>query len=391
MISNGVVSTGAPAAPLGELSEVLRDLDRIANLQEPVLRNLLITQRYHDLMKALGAVVGCVNANWSTFATWASKTAGESIRGEEVPRELTELLKLEESLTARFDRLARAFPWVPFRVLDLDLDLFDVVRAMIAEVSEQIAEGNLKVFAELAPLFARFASEFSDPSRRTRENLDAFLKRLRPGPPERDGQDLLVKAFTAYFEASRAQTTKECAELVLYGNLLIGLHEQTRLQPNIRAALDAPLSPRVYAALRASTKLLLRPIFGWLFKSPLKAFLDALVPAWERLATRYLMRLSLPGGSSIPLGSDIVVPRNPFPPDLDPLRDPDLIELVRRYDSDLESTRGSGAVNWCELSDRMRFICDLFRCRQQDPTLFEQPFTAAQRALFEAGTVPKDL
>lgn len=377
--ADGGIPGGSAALPHSET--MLQDLERIARVEMPALRNLLITQRYHDLSGALGRVLGPSNANWATFATWASKTAGESIRGEEVPRQLTALLRMEAELEEHLERVTRALALFPAFA---DLDLFDVARAIVAEVSRQIAEGNLRVFAELAPLFAMFAGEFEDSSRRTQENLASFLERLRPGPPEEGGQDLLKLAFRAYFDASAASTEKQRAELTLYGNLLIGLHEQTRLQPNIAAALNAPLSRRVYADLRPKTTLLLKTAFRPL----LVLAYGHIQEAWQRLATRFLMRLTLPGGAAIPLGVDIPAGSNPFPKDLDPLHYLVLIELVQRYDPNLHSTAGSAAINWCVLANRMTFIIDLFRCRQQDRTLFEAPFTLDQRRLLEAGVVP---
>lgn len=382
MISQDAGSQGTVAARQS-LEVMLADLSRICVLDKPVVRNLLITQRYHDLTGSLASVIGRSNANWATFATWASKTAGQSIRGEEVPEELTDLLRAEEKVQQAFSELKRAFAWVPF--VELDLELFDVARAIINEVGLQIAQGNLKVFQELAPLFARFADTFADPRARTPENLELFLRTLRPGPPEIDGQDRLKQAFQAYFEAAQAPTAKRCAELVLYANLLIGFHEQTRLQPNIAAAINAPLSEHFYTELRSRSALLLRPLFWWFFKGPSKRLRAHVQVVWERVATRYLMRLTLPGGSSIPLGSDI---QRSFPPDLDPLEYAILRELVRKYDANLHSTIGSAAHNWAVLTDRMTFITDLFRCCQQDSPLFDPPFSEAQRALFEAGQLP---
>ena len=40
------------------LDERLEDLERIAQLENPALRNLLITQRHHDLCHELAAVMG---------------------------------------------------------------------------------------------------------------------------------------------------------------------------------------------------------------------------------------------------------------------------------------------------------------------------------------------
>ena len=53
----------------------------IAAMADPVLRNLCITQRYHEFAVALRDD-GCGDdATWCAFAVWASKTAGATIRG----------------------------------------------------------------------------------------------------------------------------------------------------------------------------------------------------------------------------------------------------------------------------------------------------------------------
>ena len=62
------------------------EVDRIAALTDPVLRNLLITQSYHELSRVLADRLG--GANWCTFATWASKQAGQTIRKEDLSRAL---------------------------------------------------------------------------------------------------------------------------------------------------------------------------------------------------------------------------------------------------------------------------------------------------------------
>ncbi len=49
-------------------------------LQDAVVRNLQITQCYHELSAVLaGRIAG--EANWCAFATWASRQAGQTIRG----------------------------------------------------------------------------------------------------------------------------------------------------------------------------------------------------------------------------------------------------------------------------------------------------------------------
>lgn len=372
------------AQPRRTLAEQLADLRRIAELSEPVLRNLLITQRYHDLSLDLARVVGSANANWSTFATWASKTAGQSIREENVPPEFTDFLrtgaKLDERLAKFYKKLGILGRFAPHLVP------FEVARAIIQEVALQIAEGNLRVFSELAPLFAEFSDTFSDPERRSESALQQFLNRLRPGAPEHGGQDLLRQAFQSYLAATRTDDPAAQAELMLLGNVRIGLHEQTRLQQNIAGALDAPFSERIYERFGAAGPKFLEPLLRWAIRKGVQWFASGLLDDWQRLATRFLMKLTAPNGEEIPLGEDL--PPEPFDPLLANLSNPELIALLERFDPNLQTTQGCAAVDWTILSDRMRFIGELFRVSQRDPSWFDQPFDAAQRSEIEAGRVP---
>jgi hypothetical protein len=65
----------------------ISDVARIAALTDPVLGNLQITQCYHELALVQMERTGCW-ANWCTFATWASKQAGQTIRKEDLGRVL---------------------------------------------------------------------------------------------------------------------------------------------------------------------------------------------------------------------------------------------------------------------------------------------------------------
>ncbi len=63
------------------------EVERIAALPDPVIRNLQITQCYQELSVAMAQRTG-LRANWCTFATWASKQAGQTIRKEDLARML---------------------------------------------------------------------------------------------------------------------------------------------------------------------------------------------------------------------------------------------------------------------------------------------------------------
>src|SRR5881392_3958757 len=58
------------------------DITSIAAIDNPVLRNLRITECYADLSAAMRVRTGGA-ADWCTFATWASRQAGSTIRGED--------------------------------------------------------------------------------------------------------------------------------------------------------------------------------------------------------------------------------------------------------------------------------------------------------------------
>jgi hypothetical protein len=377
-------STKGPLLALKSADAMLAEIERVSNIQTPVIRNLWITQHYHSLMGVLAEVLGADNSNWSTFATWASKTAGQSIRGEEIPQEMRVLLTEQAKLHARLTGALKILPgdWAE------ELDPFAVPKAVLASVSDQVAIGNLKVFAELAPLFVKFADRFRDPARLNEAELDAFATELAPGPIASGGQDWLKTAFTSYFAAARAKSPKSAAEYILHGNLLIGLHEQTRLQPFIAGAIDAPFQPSSYEALLDAQpdwlERFVRPAFGEL----LRVLNQEIRDDWERLATRYMMTLTLPRGQVMDLGEDVPVGARAFPAVLEPLEYAELIRLIKTYDPHLDSLKGSGAKNWVLIESRMAFIADLFRSRQQDTTLFDQPFTTEQLAVLAQGKVP---
>jgi hypothetical protein len=362
-------------------------LERIVAIENPVLRNLWITQRYHTLSLGLSEVISPQNSNWSTFATWASLTAGESIRNEEVPSFILDALKQQERLEALLPKpLRKAFDFLGVRFVE------KVALATLKDVSEQVAEGNRKVFDELAPRFAHFIDMMRTAP--NDEGWSRFLKVLEPGPVEKGGQNLLIEAFKNYREA-RANPHLG-AQHILLANCQIGLHEQTRLQPNIQAAMDAPLETVFGEKLRDALPAPLRPfasVVQWFVRPVVQALRDD----WERVLTRYAMNLSLPEGKEISLGEDL--PENkqrphgeaPEWPDT-PLTLQDLKALVARFDENPNSNVKSGANNWADLDDRMGFILELFRSRQQDHELmYVPPFDEAELRDMTLGRVPRDL
>jgi hypothetical protein len=72
----GESEMGESKAEKSETFPSLAEIDAIDACPHPVLRNLRITQAYHELSTATARKIGSA-ANWCTFATWASKQAGQ--------------------------------------------------------------------------------------------------------------------------------------------------------------------------------------------------------------------------------------------------------------------------------------------------------------------------
>jgi hypothetical protein len=374
------------------------DIAKISGLEDAVLRNLYITQRYHDLSQALGETIGGPSVNWSTFATWASKTAGQSIRNEEVPPFVADLVSdAEDDAMHHLGKIASIVDAiVPTTGFHASF-LLAPVKETLGTVSKSIGDGNLKVFAELAPIFVRFCETMRSASSPTQAVLTGFIETLDPRPTAQGGQDQLRLAFTNYFQALVETDDVDKARRMLAGNCQIGVHEQTRLQPQIAEAMDAPiddiLKKHLYASLGTGAG---KGVFQRLVaavEAPLGGLTDLVEDLWERIATRHLMSLALPGGSKLPLGRNIpkdAASRDFLPAPLQNVTAPtDLVSLIKQYDRARGATDvGSGSVDWRVLEDRMNFIVNLFRSRQLDAELLEPPFSDGQRALIEQGQVP---
>jgi hypothetical protein len=366
----------------------MRVREIVALDEQPVLRNLLITDAYHRLTLEMARLQPGGDLAWPVFATWASKQAGAFIRQEEIPRAVFETLELE--------RVA-------------------MVRAILDAITRFINGGNKTLFEELGLAFAGFIETFAEPSARTEANLATLLANFSEGEsmPDRvtvtrdgtlvregdGGQSLVRTALRHYFEALRETQVDARAELLLLANVECGLHEQIRLQPYIAGALDAPIEE------------LLR-----LAQIPEHPLVERSADVARRVSTELLMTMALPN-EVVDLGSDLKAPigASMWPTELSNLRHPTLLALADRVgayetrERELElsdrvegwvngfmtklglarpEAQGTGAKRWGRLDDRMRFIFELFRSRQRDAVLLTPPFSPAQQAELHAGRVP---
>jgi hypothetical protein len=353
------------------------DVRRIAASENPVVRNLEITQCYSRLAAAVAARVG-TGASWCTYATWASRQAGATIRGEDMQAGLARRLGharwvLHPVVTLWRRLLRRGLLQPETRLGRLTAALHTPFDAF-ERASDAVARGNLKVFAEIGLEFARWLEGGS-------------LDELRPGDPP-EGQRYLRQAFTRYTQLAGERDPDRRLQLAVLANLEIGLHEQTRLEPEIREALDAGTATEEDLGRRALVALVPGAAGWWaLFRRPTEAVLGGLAKALQRassrlareLVTESLMVLSLPG-RVLALGADLA---DPVPAALRHPSDADLAELLARFAAD-----DCGARDWSALDDRMRYIARLFCAFQLDERLAGPPFTPEQVAAFERGEIP---
>lgn len=344
------------------------DVERIAEIQDPALRNLLITACYHELSAATAARLDGV-ANWCTFATWASRQAGTTIRGAD----------LEAAFEQRAGTHVRRLAELAQRYsADVARNVL-VIRQLIARqrplrrAADAVARGNLKVFAEIGREFARYLADGQPPAQ-----------------PER-----LHQAFGAYNEALAMSAGPRRSQLILYANLLIGFHEQTRLQPEIREALDS-----ARAELDALRPLLIRNLLpGWwqrmrgaiarMIGRPLPIdvmigqFIAQLCDELRELITAEMMTLRLPTGD-LRLGRDM---RTAYPVALHDLDYAPLLALLASPDI-AASAPHPAERDWSDFPYRMYFIARLFRAWQERAELLQAPYSPAQLGEMRAGRMP---
>jgi hypothetical protein len=416
------------------------DWQRIVQLDaQPVLRNLLITQGYHELSSGFARMLGPENVTWFSFASWSSKVVGQFLQNEELPQLLQLWIDGAGSSNQRLARLNSLMQSLHADSGDAhQLAIRAAVSSAINDMRMYLALGNTQVFAELAPVFGGFLASFADDAVADPNKLEQFLAKLSAGPIEPDqialdpdsrelkligrgGQTLLQDAARHYYAAKFERDPKRKAERILLANANIGLHEQTRLQTYIAGSLDAPLDNALVSATHDS----LAERFGDEVFGPhgysvvdrvLSPVTSHLQETFHRFATELLMTLKLPNGT-VRLGHDLpAVPGQPlFPAPLVDIQEPSLAALLARFNALAERSQevdalrqltetaetllaklgidrgiaiGTGAEDWVSLSQRMRFILELFRSRQQDRCLLWPTFTGAQVAVLLAGKIP---
>ena len=381
------------------IEPTIERIKSIAAITEPVLRNLHITQSYCELSTVFEDRMKS-GANWCTFATWASKQAGQTIRHEDLKDTLENWLKNESRIQAAVLPVAtnakRAGAQQSLDQIHSSI-LGSLVTAAANRAADAVSRGNKKVFEEIAYEFSRFMSScFSDISF-DHEHIEAFCKTFTPGPPPA-GQDYLQKAFGWYYKALFETDPGKKIQLNLLANLLIGFHEQNRLQPEIFEALNvsaidfqhvkSDLLSKFFSGAGFCVKLRLffKRVFGKsLLDDAMNSLIEQIQSHLRIFLTAHLMTLTLPPANCLHLNKDLTAD---YPASLKELTNPDLLELLAEVDPTPNSPFESGATDWTDLAERMHYIAELFRCFHESRDLFSNAFTVEQVLAIKDGRLP---
>jgi hypothetical protein len=370
------------------------DVRQIAAIANPVIRNLEITHCYSRLAAELSARSGD-GANWCTYATWASRQAGRTVRGEDLlehlGHRLTDRRWLLHPIATLWRRLLRRGLFQrETRIGRLTAELHTPFDAF-ERASAAVSRGNLKVFEEIGLEFARYLDECPPDAPAEAAQVSRFLDSLRPGDPP-EGQRYLHQAFVHYERLRVERDPKARAELALLANLEVGLHEQTRLQPEISEALDAAYATQKDLGRRALETLFPSAARWWpVVRRPVGAVVGGVAAGVQRAASRVareaitdsFMVLSLPG-RVLALGTHLA---DAYPEVLDDPADAELTELLARFEPVAPEPDDCGARDWSNLDQRMHYIVHMFRAFHLSE-LSRPPFTAEQVASFNRGVVP---
>jgi len=363
------------------MTTATKTVEAIAAMDDPVLRNLWITQRYHEFAVQLRDAGLGEDASWCAFAVWASKTAGETIRGNVLTARAGLLVAdCQEALHHGVGGLVG-------RHLTHG-HLGRAIGGVVDDVSAQMARGNLMVFTELAPLFTALI----DAQRSSPSSPEALLTALAPAlEPLASGDDAapVVTAFGCYARALFAPADR--AALVLQANTLAVAHEQRRLQDPIESALNAAISDTLKEVIETQ-------IVGHLPIAAARHQLDhaidevcgVLDAAWDTVLTECVMQL-VTACETFDLRRDVPpLESGMFPAALCDLTGNPAGEAVAQWDRTKGTGTPSGARDWAKLTERMNFIVNLFRSRQQDANLFSPPFSEDQLAVLARGRLPPE-
>ena len=414
-------------------------IQETADLAEdkPHEANGRILRGYFDQSHALGRLLhgdepGSVpeNATFPTFAAWVT----ESLRPD-VLRSVDGSVNRDSQRTAILRPARRVYTRVVTEVLGGD-----------DKVGRNIVRGEAAVFEEIATathllLEHALAAIPDDENRKLTEAewsavWDAFSADLRSTTTSMDAHrptdtlddrdvHLLQRAMQPYFEVmwqglsgrllSDGQRRLR-AELILLANIRVLAYEQQRVQPVLQRnlafvpeAVRARLGRELMGRNRLSDRMLRN---AWLRAKPVREVLET---AFQIAATRSAFSMVV-GTEELRFGRDLPLPppANPvlryeqpaeeqkryapgsfFPYDLENLQSRPAWAAFHLHDRSMGEGARTAVDNWLRYGERMSFLVNLFRSRQQVSALYDPPrstpsLAIARQPVALAATMPSE-
>ena len=324
---------------------------KVVAIEDRVLRNYWVTQSYFDLSSDLRRVLDEHTANWCTFATWASHTVGQNMRGEDLPAWLRSRIVLDDGMMGVLHDVNEARAGgVAHLVREIAPDhVVDVVRELFGACAQNLSDGNTEVFAEIGPAAATFL-ECYDPGAAATDAAEARdrVSAACEGALLFDGENHLRSGFTRWCDAMSEPDPARKSQLILAGSLHLGAHEQNHLQRAIQGSIDMGMDTSVAELHR---RLRLDGEVGEVEDDVIRVLhpaTRAIADLWGDLMTTCLGTIETPDGT---LHLDRDVPQiagEPFVPgDLSPVVVDELTALLRgstavaAKDSGVRRTTGS--------------------------------------------------
>jgi hypothetical protein len=366
------------------------------------------------------------NANWFNFATWATVTVNRDLALRRTPSGVDRLLPgmLRKTLTPMMfnlrasdgQRVSRALSWGQ-RLVFVSTTLIFLSRLhpeTTPELQSQTSEDEARdlTFDHVLKLGRWGNLDYLDRERHLTVVWQAFghyeqatkfstqIHELRQNDP---GSGALLRLY-----ALRARS-------ILYANLMISAVEQDILHQAVGETINQV--PELFTAAltdgatRWGERLAGVPRQVTALEAPFQMLplTKSVTEAWARFMTSQILVVMLPS-ETLRLGKD-VPPRSAiaplFPPDLNDLSslpkgpavksgsiddaalNENVFNLVASFDRSLGDGRGSAARDWRRYDDRLNWIVNMMRSRQQDQSLWWSPYSVEDQKRILDGQLPK--
>jgi hypothetical protein len=427
--------TTSNASPSSEGSGQMPDIDDPANAglpaedefheiavkahEKPGEANKLMLAGYFKLSTALGGLLHGLspptNATFPTFATWTTETLRADVGasqgrpplgpyalvrpGRLLYRGVAQVVLGDDNVVAR--NLARGEAAI---YEEIGLAIRTLVRT-VRKALDQLGDHPLPPGDKTDRWWRRVWTEQCDPRLVDRFRVldDQRQASEQPEPVGPVNRSVLEEAVLPYFEVladglTRLETdpagSKKRAELILLGTIRLEAYAQTRLQPVLKRnlsylpdALRAIVGARLTGRTNRPTVALRRAYA--LSRRATKLFDEA----FEIAATRYVFAARL-GHEVLGLGHDLPLapPANPvlrdrqpkadqerytlgsfFPHELQTLREPRVWAAWQQFDRSTGEGSRTAVDDWLRYEERLNFIVNMFRSRQQVSALYSPP------------------